>query len=297
MPLSLDEAASVNAAKGKPLRDAKTAAHYAHRVELTMAGYIEQIQKLFYELSAMTERAKNRAGTASTLSPLDAVRYLTDDQRKAIFDGLMRDQYERRVRAAHDAEAHTAALSALRARVEAALAAATAGRADPDELAGLLAALDVATPTVTDADAPPAGDDVVVGDRAEGRTDDLAALFGDDSNTPEVRVEHVSTTSAQPGEHVVSDLAELFGAADTLSPEQGAAPATAGVEIRPAGGTDEPATPAKRIKWSRSVTAPPVAPARVAHRVDPQPSRRPGAADSATTVDAIADLFDPTEEP
>ena len=48
----------------RALRDARVAEHYAHRVTLTMKMYVEQIQKMWYDLQTANERAKSRAGTA-----------------------------------------------------------------------------------------------------------------------------------------------------------------------------------------------------------------------------------------
>lgn len=105
MPLTLDEIEGLVASDGAPLRrNPRTLSHFLTRVQATSVHHIDQMQRAHAEVEHLRSKARGRVGASTTLSPLDAVRYLTDEQRAALFDGLQRDSYEATTRARKEAE-------------------------------------------------------------------------------------------------------------------------------------------------------------------------------------------------
>jgi hypothetical protein len=92
-------------------RNAKAAAHYANRVVITLRHNIDMLRQLHTRVEEANVRAASTAGRASTLNPLDAVRYLNADQRADLCQGLARDQYQA---AARDRERASQELAAAR---------------------------------------------------------------------------------------------------------------------------------------------------------------------------------------
>ena len=93
-------------------RDTSKVEHLLTRLGVTFARYRQQIQGLHREVqSANLSRAQ--AGAASTLSPLDAVRYLTPEQLAGVVDAFSRAQIESASRDRHEASAAKATVVRL----------------------------------------------------------------------------------------------------------------------------------------------------------------------------------------
>jgi hypothetical protein len=166
LTLSLDEVESLEMNRGKSLKDARTAAHFVHRVLLTMREYINAVQRLTYELESVQARSRNRAGVATTLNPMDAAQYLTSEQRAELFDATMRSTYDRANRARQEAETEASEARKLHGRMRLILTRILEDpRLDPatrqrlhQELQRLEAAEPTSTPTLPPQPSPSNGE-------------------------------------------------------------------------------------------------------------------------------------------
>lgn len=89
--LSLPEVEALAAAGPRALRDPKALMHFLGRTLLTMRGFHSQIQQLHRDVQ-QARLVRERAGQATTLSPLDAVRFLTPEQLEPIMDAAIRER-------------------------------------------------------------------------------------------------------------------------------------------------------------------------------------------------------------
>lgn len=203
MPLTLDEIEGLVATDGGTLRrNPRALSHFLSRVRATSAHHIDQMQRAHAEVENLRSKARGRVGASTTLSPLDAVRYLTDEQKAGLFQGMQRDSYEATLRARRDAEEAAAAArksvnlfklkflvlaedpevpQPVRERITAALAAIDAAAAAPDEdtrpvPSGLPGPQETAT-AVSSAEAPPPGFDEPDG-QPDRQVERLSELFG-----------------------------------------------------------------------------------------------------------------------
>lgn len=93
-PLRLDEVDAVLAEGPKAFgRDPKGVMHFVRRVKLSFVDYREQLLALQREIE-IARMHQGRIGTATTLSPADAFKYLSDEQQEALFATFMRARLE-----------------------------------------------------------------------------------------------------------------------------------------------------------------------------------------------------------
>lgn len=121
LTLSLDEIESLAGERGKPLKDGRVAAHFTHRVLLTVREYISAVQRLTYELESVQARSRSRAGVATTLNPMDAAQYLTAEQRTELFNSMMRATLDKANQSRLEAETETQQARKLHGRMRLAL--------------------------------------------------------------------------------------------------------------------------------------------------------------------------------
>ena len=87
--VSIDEAESIAAAEPKQFaKDQRKVAHYTVRVAKTLKAYRNQIHQLHRDVQK-SQLSSSQVGQASTLSPLDAVRYLTPEQFASVADSAI----------------------------------------------------------------------------------------------------------------------------------------------------------------------------------------------------------------
>lgn len=90
--VSVDELDALVAGEARAFgRDPRKITHFLRRVALTVRAYRHQIQTLHRDVQAASLVAQT-AGRPTTLSPLDALRYVAPDQLETIFDGHMREK-------------------------------------------------------------------------------------------------------------------------------------------------------------------------------------------------------------
>lgn len=95
VPLSVAEVEEIASTGGRALRgNANWMSHFLSRVIATMRSAYETRQQLEGALERMKIDSQMSAGANTTLSPVDAVRYLSDEQKRVIFDGVARDKIE-----------------------------------------------------------------------------------------------------------------------------------------------------------------------------------------------------------
>lgn len=75
----------------KFLRDGSRVQSLLHRFRFTLVHGQQTVRSLQRHIIAQSSQ-RTRAGTPTTLNPLDAVRYLDDEQKELIFDSLARER-------------------------------------------------------------------------------------------------------------------------------------------------------------------------------------------------------------
>lgn len=95
VPLSLDDIRSLSENEGRAVRqDPRKMSHLLARVSATIVRANEDARSLRSELERMRNREKQGAGQSSTLSPLDAVRYLSPEQLQQVFGTVAKAQMD-----------------------------------------------------------------------------------------------------------------------------------------------------------------------------------------------------------
>ena len=89
---------------GAPLRNSRVLLHFLGRVVAALRMNITTMQNMSAEIDRLNARAATRFGQSTTLSPLEAVKFLSDEQRTALFQGMQADTYAATVRAREEAE-------------------------------------------------------------------------------------------------------------------------------------------------------------------------------------------------
>ncbi len=95
VPLSIAEVEELAVSGAKALRsNASWMNHFLTRVIATMRSAQETRQQLEGAIERMKIDSQMNAGVNTTLSPLDAVRYLSPEHQRAIFDTLAKDRMD-----------------------------------------------------------------------------------------------------------------------------------------------------------------------------------------------------------
>lgn len=95
VPLNQDEVAQLASNEGKALRnDPRRLSHFLARVLATMRRHHDEMRQLKGEIERARHAASTPAGQATTLSPMDAVRYLSPEQLQQVFGAVARQQME-----------------------------------------------------------------------------------------------------------------------------------------------------------------------------------------------------------
>lgn len=95
VPLSLDDIRSLSENEGRAVRqDPRKMSHLLARMSATIVRANEDARSLRSELERMRNREKQGAGQSSTLSPLDAVRYLSPEQLQQVFGTVAKAQMD-----------------------------------------------------------------------------------------------------------------------------------------------------------------------------------------------------------
>lgn len=91
-PLQLSELEDIAQNEGRGVvKDSRKFAHFLQRVIATVKLGKEQVSELKKELTRL-QLEQHKAGAPTTLNPLDAARYLSDEQKAALFDELAQNQ-------------------------------------------------------------------------------------------------------------------------------------------------------------------------------------------------------------
>lgn len=104
LPITLDEVEGMIQVSGAPLRNSRVLLHFLGRVVAALRMNITTMQNMSAEIDRLNARAATRFGQSTTLSPLEAVKFLSDEQRTALFQGMQADTYAATVRAREEAE-------------------------------------------------------------------------------------------------------------------------------------------------------------------------------------------------
>ena len=95
VPLSLDEVQSLAENEGRAVRqDPRKMSHLLARMSATITRAHEDSRSLRGELERLRSREKQGAGQSTTLSPLDAVRYLSPEQLQQVFGTVAKAQMD-----------------------------------------------------------------------------------------------------------------------------------------------------------------------------------------------------------
>lgn len=95
MPLSSEEVAQLARNEGKALRnDPRKLSHFLARLSATLRRHGDEMRQLKGELERGRAAANQGVGQATTLSPMDAVRYLSPVQLQQVFGTVARQQME-----------------------------------------------------------------------------------------------------------------------------------------------------------------------------------------------------------
>jgi hypothetical protein len=91
-PLSSEEVEDILNRNGKGfVKDSRKVLHFVRRVEITIRAYRQQIRQLQYDIAE--ERSnRSRVGQATTLSPMDAFRFLSEEQQEKLFDAHFQEK-------------------------------------------------------------------------------------------------------------------------------------------------------------------------------------------------------------
>lgn len=95
VPLSLDDVRALSENEGRAVRqDPRKMSHLLARMTATIARSHEDIRSLRGELERLRTREKQGSGQSTTLSPLDAVRYLSPEQLQQVFGTVAKAQMD-----------------------------------------------------------------------------------------------------------------------------------------------------------------------------------------------------------
>lgn len=95
VPLSLDDVQSLSENEGRSVRqDPRKMSHLLARMSATIIRAHEDARSLRSELERMRSRDRQGAGQSTTLSPLDAVRYLSPEQLQQVFGTVAKAQMD-----------------------------------------------------------------------------------------------------------------------------------------------------------------------------------------------------------
>ena len=90
--VDIDELDALLAAGARPVaRDAGKVIHLLTRMRTTLESHRATVTGLHRHVGQMNEHLQ-RVGQATTLNPMDALRYLDDEQRELLFDRIARDR-------------------------------------------------------------------------------------------------------------------------------------------------------------------------------------------------------------
>lgn len=93
-PVDLTEVHSLLAAGPRQfLRDGRRITHLLERMRLTLEEHRRQTLSFERYIAEQTE-ALRRTGMPTTLNPMDAMRFLDDEQKEILFDALAREQMQ-----------------------------------------------------------------------------------------------------------------------------------------------------------------------------------------------------------
>jgi hypothetical protein len=90
-PVEVDELSSLIATGGRAVRDPHRLVHLLTRMRTTVTDSRETVTGLHRHIAQMQEYL-GRTGTATTLNPADALRYLDDEQKENLFNRIARDR-------------------------------------------------------------------------------------------------------------------------------------------------------------------------------------------------------------
>ena len=95
VPLSLDDVRALSENEGRAVRqDPRKMSHLLARMTATIARSHEDTRSLRGELERLRSREKQGSGQSTTLSPLDAVRYLSPEQLQQVFGTVAKAQMD-----------------------------------------------------------------------------------------------------------------------------------------------------------------------------------------------------------
>ena len=95
LPLNAQEVAELARNEGKVLRnDPRRMSHFLARVTATIRRHSDESRQLKGELERTRQASSQGVGQATTLSPMDAVRYLSPEQLQQVFGAVARQQME-----------------------------------------------------------------------------------------------------------------------------------------------------------------------------------------------------------
>lgn len=107
VPLSAEEVAALAQNEGRDLRgDPRKVSHFLARCQATLRRHLEESRQLKSELERRRSEPTT-AGQATTLSPEDAVRYLSPEQLQRVFGVVAQQQLEWMNRQRAEAEVQT----------------------------------------------------------------------------------------------------------------------------------------------------------------------------------------------
>ena len=275
MPVGLPELDAILASNMRPLaKDPKRVGHLLRRVRETLESDAHDLSNLRSTVDEL-KRTRTHKGTAATLNPIDALRYVSPEEIETVTDRITRERL-RTLRTLIDENmaAHSRLVSLIHSAqtiVTSALSDPTISADDVDRLTAVLAGLGdpgAATPPPV-----PAGIAMAID---HDLADEPAAQAGSDTD---VTADSVTSTASHPVS-TAADIDDLLGHGDPTSSagvsrvlETADSPtAVTGEPALPEAftGADNPFGTAK--KSSDTVEVPPHAPADTPTPVAPSPA-------------------------
>jgi hypothetical protein len=101
--LTLEEARAIEGAEAKSFaKDPDRFSHYTHRVVVTIQRYREQMRNMQRHIEEL--RVVKSSGVSSSLSPMDAVKFISEEQLATVVGGVVREQIEAATRQRREAQ-------------------------------------------------------------------------------------------------------------------------------------------------------------------------------------------------
>lgn len=92
-PLTLDQVQALLASGGAELRG-RNLTHFLQRVVATVKDSQDRARQMQRHMTTLEAEARRAHGITTSLNPLDAIKFLSPEQKRLVFDGMERDRLD-----------------------------------------------------------------------------------------------------------------------------------------------------------------------------------------------------------